>query len=783
MRRDNHHTNTIVQIPGDAVPHTSIAAHILPYQDPIPVSIAFGLTNHSIVPSLTAHRHDQLKNFISTVEEDIIYYASEHDIYALHLSTRKRESIASLPWKPQCLDARYGWICVGGPANGHCAFICIGGKESSSGRGNAFRHEAEVDALLPLDLDPDSRMLAHSYFQRLRSTSSPSRSKPEVQIHELGPNTMNSIMNSVSIHRLQSGQSGQYEEIVCVMTCVPRIIRLFREYGLTVLRNNDFTVRIFSLSRSRLLSTLQFSIRMNHASISPDGQLLVAVGDQPKAFFCRRVPSTSSSIEDDSHTWQQIAETSLAPAVPGDACFTTAFSPSGHVCAVAQQSGILTLFDTSLIQEDMEDDDAVIEILRSSRVNLPRDYVGAIRSMSFSPAPWDLLAWAEDRGRVCVTDLRNACRSRQTLNLDLDSPSLNRASVTDSEDAHSTTSEQRQLEIERRFLQRHREALNAQNDLANVSHVADYIELSAARRRLQRDTAQSGEFNDLTESERQMLESIRTHRLQESDHSNSGHDSQRPFSVNYLLDHSDPSDAQSMQIPPLSSNPALRSAELATWNTTRDIMRRSHLDRSRTADRGTYQPRRRGSVVISSSSNPSRQSSSSHPSSLAPIGSSVPTLSASPSRLASVVANAENADWDAPAYESSEAWQTVQDAMGTAPLHAPSDSESDQQQRRQGREERSRDPATTGAMLRLLQQQQQQLQQQQQQQMARLERHRTSQVQRSRHVQALNRAMAGERGYETTDMDMSGRITETSARREHGVRTMGIGWRHDGRSL
>lgn len=44
-------------------------------------------------------------------------------------------------------------------------------------------------------------------------------------------------------------------------------------------RNNDKTVKIFSLPQSRLLSTLEFLFHMNHASIRPDGEILAAVGD------------------------------------------------------------------------------------------------------------------------------------------------------------------------------------------------------------------------------------------------------------------------------------------------------------------------------------------------------------------------------------------------------------------------------------------------------------------------------------------------------------------------
>ncbi|KAL8952268.1 MAG: hypothetical protein Q9222_001799 [Ikaeria aurantiellina] len=724
------------------------------------------LRSHSLEEELTAARHYQLKNFISTADDDIIYYASGHEVWALHLSTRKRESIATLPWKAQCLDARYGWICVGGPNNGCFASIDLNGKDSSGGQERSYRHEAEVDALLPLDLDPDSRMLAHGYFRDFRPSSSPSRRKPVLHVHETG----GSIMNSVTINRLQRDRKGQDGDVVCVMT------------------NNDYTVRIFSLGLNRTVATLPFSTMMNHASISPDGQLLVAVGDEPKAFFCRRKNPVNPSADEGnmgiSHTWQEIAEPRLRPASSNDACFTTAFSPSGHICAVAQQSGVVTIFETSLINEDMGDNEAVLGVLRSSRASIHGDYVGAVRSMSFSPAPWDLLAWAEDRGRICVTDLRNACRSRQTVDLDLDCPSLDRATLTELS-RNQNISEDAQLETERRFLQHQREAVDAQRDLANVSQVAEYIELSAARRRLQRDSAAStGEYDHLTENERQMLDSIRTDDSQENNNSDPVHDSQhRPFSVNYPRDHvPDPSENRlRTQLPTPSSNSSSSSAQLARLDSMRDSMRRNHLDRARTADRSTYQPRRRSSVVISNSNNPSNQSSSSHPSSLAPIGSSFPTLSASPSRLASVVSNAEGTDNpdQTPSYDSSEAWQTVADAMGSTSLPLSSEADLDHS-RGPRREDRHREPASSATMIRLLQQQQQQ---QHLQQIARLERLRNNQAQRSRQVHAIHRAMAGERGYETTDLDMLRRLTETSARREHGVRTMGIGWGMEGREL
>lgn len=524
---------------------------------------------------------------------------------------------------------------------------------------------------------------------------------------------------------------------------------------------------------------------MNHAVISPDGQTLLAVGDEPKAYFCRRMPiSRLSGREGDSDTtwkWQETAVAKLAPAAPKDACFTTAFSPSGHICAVAQQSGYVTIFDTSMIHEDMQDGDAIIKVLRSSRPCLSDvrgDYAGAVRSMSFSPPPWDLLAWAEDQGRICVTDLRNSCHSRQTVELDLDSPRLNRATVVDLDDGHSTA-EQRELEIERRFLQRQREALNAQNDLSSVGHVADYIEFSAARRRLQRDTAPiPGEFNDLTDSERQMLDSLRSNNFQGNLNPDTQRDLRRPFSVSYLHDQNlGPPEAHIRAHSPPSSSGERVSAQLARLSRMRDASRGDHPERSRTYDRGSYQPRRRSSMVITSSDNhSSNQSSSAHPSSLAPIGSTITTLSASPSRLGSVVANAENSeDHDPlPNYDSVDAWQTVADAMGNT---ASSEVASHQQLRRQRRDETiNRDSGSTAAMLRLLQQQQQTT--------ARLERLRNLQNPSARQqFQALNRAMARERGDESEELEMRRQLTAPDSRRENGVTTMGIGWQGDGRRL
>lgn len=157
------------------------------------------------------HRHKQLKNFISTKDPNIIYYASDQEIYALHVPSRKRKLIKSLPWQPVCLDAGYGWIGVGGRENGRCAFISI--NEGSDWPATAFRQDAEVDQLLPLDLDPEYRRTFSDPSAVLQWARPSCGSSYELQTHELGAD----IVNSITIHLLRSEEDGLEDEVVAVL--------------------------------------------------------------------------------------------------------------------------------------------------------------------------------------------------------------------------------------------------------------------------------------------------------------------------------------------------------------------------------------------------------------------------------------------------------------------------------------------------------------------------------------------------------------------------------------
>ncbi len=120
--------------------------------------------------------------------------------------------IRSLPWEPKCLDAGYGWICVGGN-EGQCAFIRITISQDDRSRSELRRRAADVDEQIPLDLDPTIRSHIARELQGSRSVSS-NDDKYDLRFHTLGKD----IVNSVTIHRMQSAKRGFEDETVVITT-------------------------------------------------------------------------------------------------------------------------------------------------------------------------------------------------------------------------------------------------------------------------------------------------------------------------------------------------------------------------------------------------------------------------------------------------------------------------------------------------------------------------------------------------------------------------------------
>ncbi|QDS69469.1 hypothetical protein FKW77_006279 [Venturia effusa] len=316
--------------------------------------------------------HWQLRNYISNPDGDLLYFASGQDIYSLNVETGIRTHIAKLPWGARCTSAGYGWICTGGGDKGTFAVI---------------------------RLDPTAEV---DYYGNRVLPPPP----PHVSLEKLG----DEIVNSISIHKLTSDHPAIADDIVAVLT------------------NNDKSIRIFSLSQQMETAVLELPFPVNHATISPDGQLLIAVGDYQQCHFYERADLRPSPDADSQKfasapcMWELLDVVSLhvPKHIASTGYFSTAWSPNGRLCAVASEMGYISIIDVEALKAFEQGEDAIVAIIASTRAELTLPYggcPGAVRTMLFSQSPSDLLIWSEDQGRVCVADLRDGLRARQILQL------------------------------------------------------------------------------------------------------------------------------------------------------------------------------------------------------------------------------------------------------------------------------------------------------------------------------------------------------------------------------
>ena len=549
--------------------------------------------------------HPQLRNFISTVDKDWIYFASQHDIYTLHLPSQRISLLITVPFTPRCLAAGLGWICVGGQDLGNCAFIKLNEEESEA--------RFQVDSRLPINLSGTSRTNATEqsthgedappaatspFGTNVGGTEPTFKWQPDLLVHELGGD----IVNSITIHEISNQGVSDWNEPIAVLS------------------NNDKTVKIYSLLQHKVIAELLHPIPMNYALISPDSETLAAVGDGSRAFFYRRklakkppngVSSTSSS-RFPKYEWQlfDIPRLPVGDRMADDHSFSITFSPSGHLCALSSQGGMISVFDMDVLKglsDDEESDRALLCMFKSSRTAL----WGCVRSMAFSPAPWDLLAWTEDHGRAGVADCRQAFCRRQIIELDMTADDLERIQLED-----VTPPNIKGLDTKGRLIHQYREGI--QSNFARSPHQTEY---EMARNDLRASIT-------LNARERSVLNTLDT-TMDDIYAASMG--PRHPYTLNY------------------TSSPRVRASlesELATSTGTAEGLapefrgQMNEVLREQRERLRTYLPRRRSSVVLSHP-NPSTQGL---PATLAPRAMSRNRLTASPSRLS----QAEDQDQDLP---------------------------------------------------------------------------------------------------------------------------------------
>lgn len=354
--------------------------------------------------------HWQLRSLISSPEQDVVYYPSGSDIYALYTKTREREIITRLPFSPRCLAAERGWLCCGGDP-GHYTAISL--SDWNTDLDFSINLDAEPDSRLPLELDPSRRSVP--------------RDPPSTSRRSRGHH-----------HPLFANVKNVGKEINnCITLWFPSPTTSDRSYQtpVAIVSNNDKTISIVNLedSGSEVLDKLTYPDCVNRAVMSPNGELLVAILDDPFLYVHQRkqlshlanVRSTKQAYE-----WAPACRIQLESQKQSDqttlrGSFAASFSQSGKYLAVGTQYGIISVFDTETLTFE---DSKPLVIFTTSR---PMQSNGAVRSMAFSPGPFDLLAWTEASGRAGVADVRDLFVSRQLLMVDCRLEGMERIIVSD----------------------------------------------------------------------------------------------------------------------------------------------------------------------------------------------------------------------------------------------------------------------------------------------------------------------------------------------------------------
>ncbi|KAH8710007.1 WD40-repeat-containing domain protein [Phaeosphaeriaceae sp. PMI808] len=433
----------------------------------------FVLPSRSYYPTKIPIAHYQLRHFISSPEPDLIYYASGFDLYCLNAATHTQAQVTTLPWEARCTASGHGYVCVGGADDGNFACIKLTAFPPS--------HPSDVDALLPLDFQhglPHPPLLGAAH---------------DIRLEKIGED----IVNSISIHKFPPDAENQ-GDVVAVLT------------------NNDKTVRIYSLTQNLEVTVLDLPFAMNHATISPDHRLLVAVGDTPTAYFYQRRKFSTKMTAPDWQLLHQVALYRPISTPSADGYFSTAWSPWGRLCAVGSECGYITVFDVELLKIVEYGEDAVAHIISSTRPDTVAG-AGAVRTMHFSPSPWDFLVWSEDQGRVCVADLRSGLKVRQVLALDAKEEGLETIQIADFD--LTLSPEMHELRREANFIRSYRRALDSDGTAAAVNAATEYLEADPDRQRLHRQLGVVESDNDphgLTAHERQLLDAIRTRPREEA---------------------------------------------------------------------------------------------------------------------------------------------------------------------------------------------------------------------------------------------------------------------------
>ncbi|CAL9168499.1 unnamed protein product [Musa hybrid cultivar] len=147
--------------------------------------------------------------------------------------------------------------------------------------------------------------------------------------------------------------------------------------------NNDCGIRDFDLEKCQLCKHFHFQWPVNHTSLSPDGKMLVIVGDDPDGMLV------------DAHTGKTVHK--LQGHV--DFSFASAWNPDGQTFATGNQDKTCRVWDVRNLSKS-------VAVLRGN--------LGAIRSIRFT-SDGRFLAMAEPADFVHIFDVGSGYNKQQEL--------------------------------------------------------------------------------------------------------------------------------------------------------------------------------------------------------------------------------------------------------------------------------------------------------------------------------------------------------------------------------
>lgn len=344
---------------------------------------------------------------LSAEKTNIVYFPGGHGcnhVQRLNTTTHECETIKLLTFAPRCLVARNGWLCCGSETG---EFVAIQLDDGGDNGDQSLSQALDPDARLPLTTDtpPESSVLSFLLQARRSNKSLVAKSM------KLAKDRVNCI--TLWFPPAMDASPTSYTEPVAVLA------------------NNDRTVTLVSLQdfnrgeEADCLDVIRYPDFVNRAIISPDGRLLIAILDDPFLYVHERVekPTLSPSRARDKteYHWVQRQRLLLKSQRKDDrsdsrGSFAACFSTSGAYLAVGTQHGTISIFDATALTDVSVD--PLLTTFKSSR---PESGPGAIRDMSFSPAPLDILAWTEDRGHIGFVDMRTNFIVRQIVDINVES--------------------------------------------------------------------------------------------------------------------------------------------------------------------------------------------------------------------------------------------------------------------------------------------------------------------------------------------------------------------------